>query len=228
MEQLLNQFLLSVMFHRGKFLVHCYSSSMSMLCVNSSSCKLAMYADDLVLYKLIMSECEWFAFQQDITAISEWVDEHLLSLNISKCKCMILTCKSSRMPALFLSNKVIEQVSSYKYLGVHVTSDLKWNCHIKNICWKSRQLIGFMYRKFYKDAHATFLCRLYVSMVRPILEYACIVWDPHIQMNIEQLESCQKLALKMCSHSWNINYPTLLSLPSLGSLSTRIFEGYDS
>ena len=21
-------------------------------------------------------------------------------------------------------------ISSYKYLGVHVTSDLKWNCHI--------------------------------------------------------------------------------------------------
>ena len=35
----------------------------------SSSCKLAMYADDLVLYKPITSECEWFAFQQDITAI---------------------------------------------------------------------------------------------------------------------------------------------------------------
>ena len=81
----------------------------------SSSCKLAMYADDLVLYKPITSECEWFAFQQDITAISEWVDEHLLSLNISKCECMLLTRKSSRMPVLFLSNKVIEQVSSYKY-----------------------------------------------------------------------------------------------------------------
>ena len=92
-----------------------------------------MCADDLVLYKPITSECEWFAFQQDITAISEWVDEHLLSLNISKCKCMLLTRKSSRMPALFLSNKVIEQVSRYKYLGVHVTSDLKWNCHSKNI-----------------------------------------------------------------------------------------------
>ena len=125
---------------------------------------------------------------------------------------------SSRMPALFLSNKVIEQVSSYKYLGVHVTSDLKWNCHIKNICCKSRQL---MYRKFYKDVDATFLCRLYVSMFRPILEYACIVWDPHIQMNIEQLESCQKLALNMCSHCWNINYSTLLDMFSLPSLASR-------
>ena len=36
-----------------------------------------------------------------------------------------------------------------------------------------------MYRKFYTHSHPDILLNVYISLVRPRLEYSCAVWDPH-------------------------------------------------
>ena len=162
----------------------------------------------------ITSEKDWDEFQSDI---SMWTEKNH---NISKCKCMLLTRKSLMMPQLYLSDQLIEQDNSYKYLGVLLTSDLRWNSHIDKICMRSKRLLGTLYRKFYHLTSGAFLCQLYISLVRPILEYASIVWDPNSQILIKQIESVQKFALRICSHEWNL-YHTLLHSFGLPPLSSR-------
>ena len=59
-----------------------------------------------------------------------------------------------------------------------------------------------------------------MSIIRPHVEYASPVWDPHHKTEIEAIESVQKFALKMCLKSWSSNYEQLLlqleaRLPSL-------------
>ena len=68
---------------------------------------------------------------------------------------------------------------------------------------------------------AAFLFRLYLSLVRPILEYACLVWDPYTVKNIEQLESVQKFAFKHSAHRWDTGYCTLLDMFNIASLETH-------
>ena len=41
------------------------------------------------------------------------------------------------------------------------------------------------------------------SFVRPILEYACTVWDPHTQLNIDKLESVQRRAARFVLHRYH-------------------------
>lgn len=98
---------------------------------------------------------------------------------------------------------------------------MKWDTHITTICQKSKKLLGLMYRKFYTSVDPIFLCRLYLSLVRPILEFASPVWDPYTQKSIKELESVQKFALKICSHCWDINYEMLLNMFQLPSLAAR-------
>ena len=120
------------------------------------------------------------------------------------------------MPHLFLNN---EEVRSYKYLGVTVSTDLKWDIYaITSICQRSKKLLGIMCNHC---VDAVFLSRLYLSLVRPIFEYASPVWDPYTQKNIHQLESVQKLALKICSHCWDIDYHILLDTFTLPTLASR-------
>ena len=45
-------------------------------------------------------------------------------------------------------NKVIEQVSSVRDLGVTLTDDAKFDEHIENICKKARQKSGWLFRTF--------------------------------------------------------------------------------
>ena len=122
----------------GPLLFIFYVNTLSNLKLSGGS-KLVMYADDLVLHKAIITEEEWIPFQNDINSIVQWVDENLLTL---KCKCMLLTRKVSTMPHLFFNNDLIEEVRSYKYLGVTVSTDLKWDMHITSICQRSKKLPG--------------------------------------------------------------------------------------
>ena len=54
------------------------------------------------------------------------------------------------------------------------------------------------------------LLQLYITMVRPYLEYAAQVWDPHFVKNIEKLEKVQTFALRMCLRQWDCGYNDLL------------------
>jgi len=46
---------------------------------------------------------------------------------------------------LILGGITLEQVESYRYLGVMVSSRLTWSDHIKHVCAKARKLVGMLY-----------------------------------------------------------------------------------
>ena len=83
-----------------------------------------------------------------------------------------------------------------KYLGVRISHNLNWAVHIHSVVSKTRQKLGFLYRKFYKHCNTAVLWKLYVSLVHPNLEYCCIVWDPFTKGSIEQLEKNSKAGCK--------------------------------
>ena len=87
---------------------------------------LSLYADDMLLYKQINSLNDYTDLQTDINKISGWADANYLEFNTNKCKTMILTRKSKpgSFPPLQLKNVTLEQVESYKYLGVTIVSPL--------------------------------------------------------------------------------------------------------
>ena len=62
---------------------------------------------------------------------------------------------------------------------------------------------------------------VYNSLIRPHLEYACTIWDPHLRKDIQALENVQKFALRVCSKSWSSDYATLLDTLSIPTLSDR-------
>ena len=77
----------------------------------SESSKISLYADDVLLYKPIVTSSSFHELQVDINNISMWTSINLMSLNTEKCKCMLLTNKrSSDHPPLLLNNQNLEQV----------------------------------------------------------------------------------------------------------------------
>ena len=86
-----------------------------------------------------------------------------------------------------LEGTVLENVKSIKYLGVTITSDLKWNSHIRNVCSKANRTLGFLRRNLFscpQDVKEA----AYKSLVRPILEYGSTVWDPHFNGLNDELD----------------------------------------
>ena len=80
---------------------------------------------------------------------------------------------------LTVDNLLIEQVQSYRYLGVWLTSTLTWSVQVESVCQRARRQISMIYRKFYGHSNTSTLLQLYLAYVRPHLEYAVPVWDPY-------------------------------------------------
>ena len=119
-----------------------------------------------------------------------------MRFQLVKCNMMQLTKMHSKIQASYtLEGTVLENVESIKYLGVTITSDLKWHAHIRNVCTKANRTLGFLRQNLLSCPQhvkeATYKC-----LVQPILEYGSSVWDPHcIGLNGE-LENVQKRAAR--------------------------------
>ena len=59
---------------------------------------------------------------------------------------------------------------------------------------------------------------MYISLVRPHLEYMSQVWNTYKTGEINSLACVQKFALIMCTKQWNSSYNDLLQLCSLPTL----------
>ena len=68
-----------------------------------------------------------------------------------KCDMMQLTRKwIKKIHASYtLEGTDLENVERIKYLGVTITSDLRWNTHVSNVCTKANRTLGFLRRNLY-------------------------------------------------------------------------------
>ena len=129
---------------------------------------------------------------------------------------MLITRKRSNTlepPSLKLGMSEIVRTYSYKYLGITITSNLSWSRHIHVICSKAKKLLGLLYRQFYLNTSTSSLLKLYLSFIRPILEYSCQVWHPYL---VKELECVQKFALRLCVKQWDLicySFATFLPWP---------------
>ena len=71
-----------------------------------------------------------------------------------------------------LENVIIQQTREERNLGITFTNDLNiYNLSIR----KANKMLGIVYRSF-QHLTPTIFCMLYVSLVRPHLDYASVVW----------------------------------------------------
>ena len=130
-----------------------------------------------------------------MNAVNSCLAAKYLTLNPKKYCYMFISRKRTHpilQPCLTMGNSLLACVTSYKYLGVLISSVLMWSAHISKIlCNKSRKLIRLLYRRFCKYSSADTLLKLYVAFIRPHLEYAAAVWDPFLK-DIDIVEDVQK------------------------------------
>ena len=62
---------------------------------------------------------------------------------------------------------------------------------------------------------------LYKSLVRPVMEYANVVWGPNYIGDCQMLEKVQRRATKCIPELFNLEYDDRLSALNLPSLSYR-------
>jgi len=86
-------------------------------------------------------------------------------------------------------------------LGFIFTLSLSPRSHITSITCKAFKLLGYIRRVSSEFKLKNSLKSLYCALVRPILEYGSVVWDPHCSDLGHQLEGVQRKFLNYASYS---------------------------
>ena len=85
-----------------------------------------------------MTDDDYHILQQDLLQLSSWSATWQILFNVKKCAVLSITRKRSpRICEYHLDNDVTPRAKDYKYLGVTVTTDLRWNIHCQNIRHKA-------------------------------------------------------------------------------------------
>ena len=195
--------------------------------ITNPGSKANLFADNVLLYHIISQAADYATLQMAISSIEAWSVANSLSFNTSKCKYMVISRKlTPSLPEmeLQLNGEPLQRVESYKYLGLILSNNLSWSAHISSVCSKARQILGLLYRRFYSCSGPDALKQLYLSLVRPHLEYVCQIWDPHLVKDKKNLEDVQKFGLRLAAHQWDSNYQDLLELFQLPTLEERRLE----
>ena len=156
-----------------------------------------LFADDSKIYREMNKVKDSIALQSDLTALDLWADRWQVKFNPSKCVVMRMTHNKDKSTTWYqVSGTESRNVSNYKGLGVIMANDLTWTKHVNETVHKANKVLGLLKHTVgikNKDIFSIF----YKSYVWPILEYASLVWSPHLAKDIHEIEKVQRRASRI-------------------------------
>ena len=115
-----------------------------------------------------------------------------------KSEALLISRKTNRplYPQLSMNNELIKEVSYHKHLGIFLSSDGTWHEHINSITSKAWLRVNLMRKlTFLLDRRSLEI--IYISFIRPLLEYADVVWDNCTLYEVNGLEKIQLEAARI-------------------------------
>ena len=142
--------------------MHCCAEGLALQCLSFVICK------KIVKNSKVPQNLGKRVLEAVVLAVNVTMNEYLFSEFKGFFSCKDRTFgKSTRPCKIFFT---LHKVSS---------GSKDWDRHLYNhinmIYTKARRLVG-MLRQFYQDADTAILRELYVSNIRPLLEYVCQLW----------------------------------------------------
>ena len=148
-----------------------------------------------------------------VTEVQAYAINNNMSLNPSKSKIMafdFLHYNSFQCPPVATCGSILEEVKSFKFLGVFIYHELIWTMYCDYILKKANRRLYALrqLRRCGVSAHDSVM--VYCLRVRCMLEYVCVVFSALPQYFSDSLERIQKRALAIiflgstCSEALNL------------------------
>jgi len=183
----------------GPLLFLLYINDLPLSTVNSST---RLFADDSLLFRAVKTTDDCRLLQEDLDALLRWERTWQMHFRHDKCKILRFTRSHSPIQHIYtLGDTELETVQSHKYLGIHISSNLKFNTHIDAICFKANRTLGFLRRNLH-GCTQDIKHLAYNTLVRPTLEYCSTVWDPYTHRNIDRLERINTKAARFITNNY--------------------------
>ncbi|XP_076063399.1 uncharacterized protein LOC143038265 [Oratosquilla oratoria] len=182
-----------------------------------------LYADDTKVYKVLNGNEDCNKLQDDLEQLKNWTQKWLLSFHPNKSKYMRIG-KTDVEDTGYKIYEEIERSNTEKDIGVVIDDKLAFSDHLAEKINKANKIVGIIRRTFIHLDLDTFNI-LFISLVRPHLEYANQVWCPHLAKDTDAVENVQRRATKLVPCLKGMSYEERLRTLELPTLTYRRSRG---
>ena len=162
-----------------------------------------MFCDDNTLF--FCNKCSLqneININNKINAYVQVLNDFNLSSNSHKTKFINFKTgynQKPHLPSVFIDDERIEEVESFKLLGIHIDQYLNWNIHVKNILNKLSSSL-FLLKQLAPVCNRTTLFSAYHALVHSHISYGILCWGSTSDTNLDDILKCQKKALRAILH----------------------------
>ena len=109
------------------------------------------------------------ALNEDLQRLTNCAEQWMVKFSPTKTKSLLLTRKKGNdpVPPVMMDGSVLEDVTSYKHIGITLSNDVNWGEHIEPMTTSSSKFLDVL--NGHKPDQVK-LERLYVSLIRSKLE----------------------------------------------------------
>jgi len=190
---------------------------------NELKSRISIFADDTKIMHIVDTEDDRLEVEQDLSRLQKWSEINKMKFNIDKCSVMHCGHNNQRHEYK-LYGKDLRKTECEKDLGVYIDSDMKFSSQIAAQAKKAYKVLGMIKRNF-ECSNKDIFQILYSTLVRPHLEYAVQLWNPHQIGHKNKLEQVQRRATKMVKEVKKLSYEQRLTKLNLMSTETRRKRG---
>ena len=178
---------------------------------------LLLYADDVVLLAHEVKDA-----QRLMQVLEKFCMHSGLSVNVTKTKVMLVKTRDKENPCIVYNNEPLEVVESFKYLGLEIPHNHKWNeCAMRRLEAGKRAYYAFENMCNVGEIKCWALKKyLFDALVTPVLLYGVEVWGGSISKST--WKEFEKLQKRFLSNFFQVKAQTPYTLLLLESGSLPI------
>ena len=141
----------------------------------ASHCDVILFADDSKAIDAATDSHEQDLVRQDLNSIGR-SEANYLPRSIDKCMCIHYGLHNKKR-SFSINCTTIKNTDQCADLGETRKSEFHYKVHVDAMCLKAARLSGMVARLF-STRSREFLMKLFLTYIRPSLEYASIIWNP--------------------------------------------------
>jgi hypothetical protein len=162
------------------------------------------YADDTTLLETVKTPIESVnKINKDLEIISKWAKMWRVTFNPDKTFYLIISLKTTPRyyPPINLDGIQIQETTQFTNLGITLTKNMSWKPHIDKLIDKASKRVTMLKRYQHKLPRPA-LETIYLTMIRPVLEYGNIIYDNCPNYINNKLEAVQRRAALICTGAY--------------------------